>query len=63
MLLLLCDGDREWLELLKNALNGTDRNTCLMVIEAVASAIARIGGAAAIRICINAIEDVHRWWP
>ena len=61
--MLLCDGDRELLELLRNGLNGTDRVTCLRVIQAVAPAIARIGGAAAIRICINAIEDVHRWWP
>ena len=59
MLLPLSDGDREWLELLKNGLNGTDRVTCLRIIEAVAPAIARIGGATAIRKCVNAVEDVH----
>jgi hypothetical protein len=61
--LLLPDKNREWLELLKDSLNGTDRTTCLKVIKAVTPVVARLGGAAAIRECANAIEDVHRWWP
>jgi hypothetical protein len=40
----LPDGDGEWLDLLRTALNGTDRATCVRVIMAVASPIAEIGG-------------------
>ena len=60
---LLPGGDGEWLGLLRNAVNGTDRATCLIVIVAIAPAIAEIGGATAIWQCVNAIEDAHRWWP
>jgi len=57
------DEDSEWLELLRNAVSGTDRVTCLAVIMAVAPAIADIGGSTAIVECVKAIENTHRWWP
>ena len=61
--ILLPDKADEWLGLLRNAVNGTDRAICLRVISAVAPTIAEIGGATAVRECVNAIEDAHRWWP
>jgi hypothetical protein len=53
----------EWVGLVRNALNGTNRATCLTVVAAIAGAIAEIGGATSISEIVNAIEDARRWWP
>jgi hypothetical protein len=56
-------GRDQWVNLLRSAFNGTDRVTCLRLIEAIAPVIAEIGGVGATQDCIDAIADVHQWWP
>jgi hypothetical protein len=55
--------DVAYLDLLRQAITGTDRKSCFEVVGAVASVIAEIGGADAIEKCVDAIVDVYRWWP
>ena len=57
------EGDRAYVNLLRDSLNGTQRTVCLGVIMAVAPTVAEIGGLRAIEQCVDAIVDVYRWWP
>jgi hypothetical protein len=52
------------LDLLRTALDArNDRPTCPDIIATTASAIAQLGGVVAVQACVQAICDVHRWWP
>ena len=51
------------LNLLRACLDGTDRHSCLRIITAAVPAIDEIGGPNAIYECVQAIKDVHNWWP
>jgi hypothetical protein len=56
-------GDQILVNLLRSSIDATTRSACLKSIMAVAPAIAAIGGVNAVRECVEAISDVHRWWP
>jgi hypothetical protein len=60
---LMPDNRVALLGLIRTAVDRYDRPTCLDVIAASASAIAQLGGAPATQECVEAICDVHRWWP
>jgi hypothetical protein len=55
--------DAAYLDLLRESINGASRSACLGVLTVSAPAIAEIGGTQAIEQCVNAVVDVHRWWP
>jgi hypothetical protein len=55
--------DAAYLNLLRESINGASRSVCLEILTASAPAIAGIGGTQAIEQCVNAVVDVHRWWP
>jgi hypothetical protein len=55
--------DAAYLDLLRESINGASRSVCLGVLTATAPDIAEIGGTQAIEQCVNAVVDVHRWWP
>ena len=57
------EGVPAFVGLLRDGLNGTDRDACLGLIKAVAPTIAEIGGVGAIQQIISAVADVYRWWP
>jgi hypothetical protein len=48
---------------LRECLTGINRDVCLGVIAATASAIAATGGIEAVRQCVHAVMDEYRWWP
>ena len=55
--------DDAYIDVLRTAINGTDRKVCFNLIAAVVEVIAEIGGVHAIEQCVRAVIDVHRWWP
>jgi hypothetical protein len=56
-------GDAAFVDLMRDGLDGIDRDACLGLITAIAPAIAEIGGIGAIQQGVNAVADVYRWWP
>lgn len=60
---LMPDHRAALLDLIRTAVDRGDRPTCLDIIAASASAIAQLGGVLATQGCVEAICDVHRWWP
>ena len=48
---------------LRGCLSGAGRDACLAVISEAASQVAEIGGAEAVWECVQAVDDVLRWWP
>ena len=60
---LMPDNRVALLGLIRTAIDRYDRPTCLEVIATSASAIAQLGGMLATQGCVEAITDVHRWWP
>ena len=61
LILLSSEQALDWVNLLLSSLSRTNQVTCLNVINSAAPTIAEIGGLAALRNCVKAIEDVHRW--
>jgi hypothetical protein len=57
------DADVAYVDLLRGGLTGTGRTVCCEVIGTAAPAIAEIAGVRAIEECVNAVVDVHSWWP
>ena len=55
--------DERFLDLLRACFRIAARSSCLYVIALMSSAIDELGGPGAIQEGVNAIEDVHRWWP
>jgi hypothetical protein len=55
--------DAAYLNLLRKSIDRTDRRVCLGLLTTIAPAVADIGGVGAIQQCVDAIADVHRWWP
>jgi hypothetical protein len=52
-----------FLNLLRSCLVGIDRRSCLRALSIAASQLKRISGSDVIYECVEAIEDVHQWWP
>jgi hypothetical protein len=57
------DQDAMYVDLLRESITGTERSVCFMLLTAAAPAVAEIGGVRTIEQCVNAVSDVHRWWP
>ena len=52
-----------YVRLLRDCLNGINREAFLEIVLSAAPAITEISGAMAIEHYARAVTDVHRWWP
>jgi hypothetical protein len=51
------------LGLLRSSFAGIDRRSCLLILSITAPQLKRIGGSHVISECVDAIKDIHHWWP
>jgi hypothetical protein len=52
-----------YVRLLRDCLNGINRQACLDIVVSAVPAITETSGVVAIKQCAHAVTDVYRWWP